>query len=86
MEKYAGVIADSLAVGQRRPQDSDERVLLFLKMCPGHVFSKELADRLKVHIRKELSPRHVPAFILPIDDIPVCSIELIVSSWNEYFF
>ena len=40
-------------------------------MREGHTFSKELADRIKAQIRKELSPRHVPAFVLPIADIPV---------------
>jgi acetoacetyl-CoA synthetase len=65
-------VEDSLAVGQRRQHDTDERVVLFLKMAPGHAFSKELVDKIKGHIRRELSPRHVPAFVLPISDIPVC--------------
>lgn len=64
------IIEDSLAVGQKRPQDDDERVILFIKMVPGKQFDEELVKKLKVHIRKELSPRHVPAFIIPIDDIP----------------
>ena len=70
VEKYKGIVADSLAVGQRRPQDTDERVVLFLKMCEGQSFGQEIVDRLKADIRKQLSPRHVPAFILPIADIP----------------
>jgi acyl-CoA synthetase (AMP-forming)/AMP-acid ligase II len=74
VDKYNKVIADSLAVGQRRPQDNDERVVLFLKMHSGQEFNQQLVDQIKSHIRKELSPRHVPAFILPITDIPVAQI------------
>jgi acetoacetyl-CoA synthetase len=68
VEAYAEV-EDSLAVGQKI--GDDERVCLFLKMRPGHKFSQELVDRLRKHIRTQLSPRHVPAVILPTPEIPV---------------
>lgn len=62
------VIADSLVVGQKR--GDDERVIMFLKMAPGNTFTDELVNALKNKIRAQLSPRHVPAFVLEIGDIP----------------
>ncbi|KAJ1657304.1 hypothetical protein IWQ61_003279 [Dispira simplex] len=64
-------IEDSLAVGQRLEGGSgDERVVLFLKMAPEHHFDADLVSRIKSHIRAKLSPRHVPALILPTKAIP----------------
>jgi len=62
-------IADSLCVGQRSPDRSEERVVLFLKMVDGEV-TPELIKSLAGTIRTRLSARHVPALILPISDIP----------------
>lgn len=67
-----GGIEDSLCVGQKIKGEDDERVVLFLKMKDGSAsISDELVKKLKTTIRSELSPRHVPAFILAIKDIPV---------------
>ena len=71
LEDFSDAVDDSLCVGQRRPQDKDERVLLFLKMRPGHAFSDALINRVRSAIRTALSPRHVPAYIFEIDEIPV---------------
>lgn len=60
-----------MCVGQRRPEDTDERVLLFLKMRAGHAFSDILASDIRAAIRKALSARHVPAYIFSVEDIPV---------------
>jgi len=62
-------ISDSLCVGQRTPDRSEERVILFLKMVEGDV-TPDLIKRLVSTIRMRLSARHVPALILPITDIP----------------
>lgn len=64
----SNIIEDSLAVGQKR--DTDERVILFVKMAQGVSFTSELEQQLRTIIRQKLSPRHVPAIILPIKDIP----------------
>ncbi|KAJ3195388.1 hypothetical protein HK101_000355 [Irineochytrium annulatum] len=61
-------VRDSLAVGQR--WRNDERVVLYLRMAEGREFSRELAASVRAKICEELSVRHAPAFILPIDDIP----------------
>lgn len=67
---FSKEVADSLCVGQRRPHDHDERVLLFLLMQPGHRFSDELVKRVKTKIAESCSKRHVPAFVFPTPEIP----------------
>ncbi|KIK67456.1 hypothetical protein GYMLUDRAFT_238739 [Collybiopsis luxurians FD-317 M1] len=69
--KINAVVEESICVGQRRPQDSDERVLLFVKMRPGKVFSQRLVKDIKAIIRNGLSARHVPEYIFQVDSIPV---------------
>lgn len=64
-------VQDSLCVGQRRPQDEDESVLLFLLMKPGHKFDRKLAHEVKEAIRKDLSKRHVPKYVFETPEIPV---------------
>ncbi|KAF7305938.1 AMP-binding domain-containing protein [Mycena chlorophos] len=70
LEQFTSVVDDSLCVGQRRPSDIDERVLLFLKMRAGHKLDDALVAKIKQAIRTALSIRHVPAFIFAVDDIP----------------
>jgi len=67
IETFPGV-ADSLVVGQK--WENDERVILFLKMAPGEALTEQLAAEIKKAIRESISPRHVPAKIIPILDIP----------------
>lgn len=69
--RFAGRVADSLCVGQRRPGDADERVLLFLLMRPGERFDKGLVAQVKAAIAGDLSKRHVPAFVFETKEIPV---------------
>lgn len=61
-------VADSLVVGQ--DWENDVRVILFVKMNPDGVLDDALKDRIKKTIRDNTSPRHVPAKILQVDDIP----------------
>ncbi|KUI52680.1 Acetoacetyl-CoA synthetase [Cytospora mali] len=67
---FADKIHDSLCVGQRRPRDQDESVMLFLLMKPGHRFTKELVNKVKEAIRMDLSKRHVPKYIFETKEIP----------------
>lgn len=68
---FRGEVSDALAVGQRRRGvDDDERVILFLLMRPGKVFSEELVDRVKARVRSELSARHVPLYVFETKEIP----------------
>ncbi|TFY72119.1 hypothetical protein EVG20_g864 [Dentipellis fragilis] len=70
MEQFSRVVDDTICVGQRRAQDVDERVLLFVKMRPGHTLTPTLEREIREAIRKALSARHVPAYIFAVDDIP----------------
>ncbi|KAI8061778.1 acetoacetate-CoA ligase [Gongronella butleri] len=63
-------VEDSLCVGQKIKGEDDERVVLFMKMKEGVALDDDLIKAIKLKIRAELSPRHVPAFVLPIQDIP----------------
>jgi acetoacetyl-CoA synthetase len=61
-------IADSLVVGQ--DWDNDVRVVLFVKLNEGVVFDQALVKKIKEAIRQNTTPRHVPAKIVPVADIP----------------
>lgn len=61
-------VQDSLVVGVRRREENDERVVMFLKTSTP--ITEELVGQIKVQIRSLLSPRHVPALILPTMEIP----------------
>ena len=71
MDQFKDQLDDTLCIGQRRPEDADERVLLFVKMRPGHQFGDALVARIKDSIRKALSARHVPSHVFEVQDIPV---------------
>ncbi|KAJ5203518.1 hypothetical protein N7449_005597 [Penicillium cf. viridicatum] len=68
--QFSNEIVDSICVGQRRPTDIDERVMLFLLLKPGVAFTPDLVARVKSAIRIELSPRHVPMFTFETPEIP----------------
>ena len=71
LEPFREEIDDTLCIGQRRPTDKDERVLLFVKMRPGKPCNEDLKTRIRQTIRKSLSARHVPSYIFEVKDIPV---------------
>ncbi|CAO2647179.1 Nn.00g081010.m01.CDS01 [Neocucurbitaria sp. VM-36] len=75
IETYFPEIADSICVGQRRPQDNDESVMLFLKMNTGHEFTESLIERVKSKISEQRSRRHVPRYVFQTWDIP-CTVNL----------
>ncbi len=61
-------VADSLAIGQKWKED--QRIILFVKLAEGHQLTDDLIKKIKVTLRKNASPRHVPAKILEAPDIP----------------
>lgn len=63
-------IQDSICVGQRRPHDNDETVVLFIKMKDQEKFTSTLEKSLKQQISSDLSIRHVPKYIFQTPDIP----------------
>lgn len=61
-------IKESIAVGQ--DWESDVRVVLFVVLKEGALLTEELAKRIKKVVREGASPRHVPAKIIAVTDIP----------------
>ncbi|MEW6261633.1 MAG: acetoacetate--CoA ligase [Thermodesulfobacteriota bacterium] len=61
-------VADSLVVGQ--DWQNDIRVILFVKLKPGFELTAELKARINKAIRENASPRHLPAKVIPVADIP----------------
>jgi acetoacetyl-CoA synthetase len=74
MDQFKREIDDNLCVGQRRQHDKDETVLLFLKMRPGHPFTPDLENRIRIAVKTALSARHVPKYIFETEDIPVSGV------------
>lgn len=52
------------------PVNGEEQVLLFVHLQDGAVLSDGLDRRLRTALRRELSPRHVPAKILACPEVP----------------
>ncbi|MFX0060910.1 MAG: acetoacetate--CoA ligase [Candidatus Hermodarchaeota archaeon] len=61
-------IEDSLVLGQK--WKGDQRVILFVKLASGNSLTEELKDKIRKTLRKQASPRHVPALIFETPDIP----------------
>ena len=61
-------IAEALCIGQEF--DGDVRVVLFVRLSGGVALDADLENRIKARIRSGASPRHVPARIVAVADIP----------------
>jgi acetoacetyl-CoA synthetase len=61
-------ILESLAVGQ--DWENDVRVVLFVRLRPGVQLDAGLEKRIRDVIRANTTPRHVPARIVAVPDIP----------------
>ncbi|MCP4690143.1 MAG: acetoacetate--CoA ligase, partial [Desulfobacterales bacterium] len=61
-------IADSVVVGQS--WKNDVRVILFVKLAEGVELTDDLKNKIKRTIRENASPRHVPAKIIGVPDVP----------------
>lgn len=61
-------VIESVAVGQH--WQGDERILLFVRLRDGLVLDDALRGRITQRIRANTSPRHVPARIVQVADIP----------------
>ena len=62
-----------MAIGQLWPPDqpTDTRVVLFRQTAQEtNVLDEELAERIRAEIKDHASPRHVPAKIVQVSDIP----------------
>jgi acetoacetyl-CoA synthetase len=61
-------VVDSVCVGQN--WDNDVRVVLFVVLEPGTTLTEKLEVMIRQGIRKNATPRHVPAKIIAVPDIP----------------
>ncbi len=61
-------IKESIVVGQS--WDNDVRIILFVVLSKNNKLDENLISKLKTTIRYEASPRHVPAKIIAVNDIP----------------
>ena len=61
-------VEDFLAIGQNL--ENDQRILLFVRLTPGFELTDEVEKKIKTSLRTKASPRHVPAMIFAVDDIP----------------
>jgi acetoacetyl-CoA synthetase len=61
-------IADSLAIGQ--DWRGDQRIILFVRLAGGQELSEELVAKIARTLRENASPRHVPAKVIAVPDIP----------------
>ena len=62
-------VAECAAVAQE--WEGDSRVILFVKMRAGRAWSESMEAAIRAAIRDNLSPRHVPARIVAVPDLPV---------------
>ncbi|MFK5954947.1 MAG: acetoacetate--CoA ligase [Planctomycetota bacterium] len=62
-------VEEAVVIGQDTG-DGDQRVVLFLRLAENVVLDQSLEDRLRHEIRTQATPRHVPAVICAVSDIP----------------
>jgi len=65
-------VVESLAIGQDWPpgRSGDVRIVLFVRLRDGLALDDTLSDRIKRRIRDNTTPRHVPAKVVQVTDIP----------------
>ena len=61
-------VIEAICIGQ--PWDDDVRVVLFVRLAEGLSLDEDLIKRIKSVVREGASPRHVPAKVLQVQDIP----------------
>jgi acetoacetyl-CoA synthetase len=62
-------VVESIVIGQDWA-DGDVRVVLFVRLRPGLTLDEALQKKIRDQIRKNTTPRHVPAKIVQVADIP----------------
>ena len=61
-------VVESIVIGQ--DWDHDTRVVLFVVLREGLTLDDNLIDRIRKRIRQNCTPRHVPAKVVQVADIP----------------
>ncbi len=61
-------VLEALAIGQA--WEGDTRIVLFVRLSPGTALDDDLRTRIRTAVRTAASPRHVPARIVAVPDLP----------------
>lgn len=61
-------VLESLVIGQQ--WEGDERIVLFVKLRDGLILDEARSAGIRAHIRGSTTPRHVPARVVQVSDIP----------------
>ncbi|MDP3829779.1 MAG: acetoacetate--CoA ligase, partial [Ignavibacteriaceae bacterium] len=61
-------VKDSLVIGVN--YNSDVKILLFVVLKDESVLTNDLTNQIKMKIKKDASPRHLPNQIIQVDEIP----------------
>ena len=61
-------VVEALVIGQQ--WDGDVRIVLFVILRGGIELDEALESKIRLHIRANATPRHVPARIVQVTDIP----------------
>jgi acetoacetyl-CoA synthetase len=61
-------IADSIVVGKKF--NGDEKIILFVKLKENMKISQKIKDQIKLELKQKATPRHVPAEIFEVKEIP----------------
>ncbi len=61
-------VAEAIAVGQ--DHGGDTRIVLFVVLREGEALDDDLRDRIRRRIRENTTPRHVPAEVIAVPEIP----------------
>ena len=61
-------VVESLVIAQQ--WEADERIVLFVRLRDGLMLTPDLHERIRQQIRRNATPRHVPARVVQVTDIP----------------
>jgi len=61
-------VEEAIVVGQ--DWQGDVRVVLFVRLAAGRTLDEDLVKRIKARVREGCTPRHVPAKVIQVADIP----------------
>lgn len=73
LREFPNEVEDALCIGRRRNQDTDEAVVLFLKMIKGVACDEQLKKNINSRIGHFLSRSHIPDIIDECFEIPKTS-------------
>ena len=61
-------VLEAICVGQ--DWEGDQRIVLFVRLREGIALDDALSERIRARVRRECTPRHVPAKVIRVADIP----------------